>query len=156
LTKIGFDCVLSTYTAGERTTSALTGEKGEENKVKVALWDTAGQERFRTLTRNFYRNSNGVILVFDVTDRHTFTGLKNWLAQIQDYAQPNISKVLVANKSDLVDSSQGVSEREVSRAEALQLATSYDMSYFEVSAKSSAGVKAMFQAAMKSVFEEVI
>jgi Ras-related protein Rab-1A len=98
--------VLSAYTAGERTTATtIAGEKGEENKVKVALWDTAGQERFRTLTRNFYRNSNGVILVFDVTDRHTFTGLKNWLAQIQDYAQPNISKVLVANKSDLVESS---------------------------------------------------
>ena len=49
----------------------------------MQIWDTAGQERFRTITTSYFRGSQGVILVYDVTDRQSYTSIRNWIAQIQ-------------------------------------------------------------------------
>ena len=46
-------------------------------RVKLQLWDTAGQERFRSITRSYYRNSAGAILVYDVTNRDSFNHIEN-------------------------------------------------------------------------------
>ncbi|KAG7216695.1 hypothetical protein INR49_021064 [Caranx melampygus] len=69
---------------------------------KMAL-DTAGQERFRTLTPSYYRGAQGVILVYDVTRRETFTKLDNWLNELETYCTRNdLVKMLVGNKIDKV------------------------------------------------------
>ena len=47
------------------------------------IWDTAGQERFRTITTSYFRGAQGILLVYDVTDRATFMSIRNWVAQIQ-------------------------------------------------------------------------
>ena len=52
------------------------------NSSRVECWDTAGQERMRTITRNFIRNSNGIIFVYDASYRNSFEVIKNWYAQI--------------------------------------------------------------------------
>ncbi|XP_069007422.1 ras-related protein Rab-18a isoform X1 [Embiotoca jacksoni] len=71
------------------------------NKAKLAIWDTAGQERFRTLTPSYYRGAQGVILVYDVTRRETFTKLDNWLNELETYCTRNdLVKMLVGNKID--------------------------------------------------------
>uniref|UniRef100_A0AAQ4Q444 RAB18B, member RAS oncogene family n=1 Tax=Gasterosteus aculeatus aculeatus TaxID=481459 RepID=A0AAQ4Q444_GASAC len=71
------------------------------NKAKLAIWDTAGQERFRTLTPSYYRGAQGVILVYDVTKRETFTKLENWLNELETYTTRNdLVKMLVGNKID--------------------------------------------------------
>ena len=51
-------------------------------KVKVKVWDTAGQERFRTLTQNFYKQAEGLIVAFDVTNRESFKNVRTWIASI--------------------------------------------------------------------------
>ena len=43
--------------------------------IKLQIWDTAGQERFRAVTRSYYRNAAGAILVFDTTRRQTYNNL---------------------------------------------------------------------------------
>ena len=43
--------------------------------VKAQLWDTAGQERFRTITSNYYRGANGIVVVFDVTDAESYASV---------------------------------------------------------------------------------
>ncbi len=43
------------------------------------MWDTAGQEKFRTITSAYYKGSQGIVLVFDLTDRKSFDDIKNWL-----------------------------------------------------------------------------
>ncbi|XP_072475774.1 ras-related protein Rab-18-like isoform X1 [Notamacropus eugenii] len=71
------------------------------NKAKLAIWDTAGQEHFRTLTPSYYRGSQGVILVYDVTRRDNFVKLDNWLNELETYCTRNdIVKMLVGNKID--------------------------------------------------------
>ena len=50
-----------------------------DKRVKLQLWDTAGQERFQTITANYYKSAEGVILVYDSTQAQTFTNIRNWL-----------------------------------------------------------------------------
>ena len=48
--------------------------------VKFQIWDTAGQERFRTITSAYYRGSQGILLVFDLTDMLSFDNIcKFWM-----------------------------------------------------------------------------
>jgi Ras-related protein Rab-8A len=73
-------------------------------KIKLQIWDTAGQERFRTITTSYFRGAQGVVLVYDVTDRKTFISIRNWMAQIQLHADANINRILIGNKCDMNDS----------------------------------------------------
>merc|ERR1712063_143092 len=72
-------------------------------EIKLQMWDTAGQERFRTITSSYYRGAQGIMIVYDITDRDSFDNIKNWMVEIDKYAQENVIKVLVGNKSDLDD-----------------------------------------------------
>ena len=89
---IGFDFVSSYY----HVPDSLTNEK-----VPVKIWDTAGQERFKTITQSFYRQANGIVVAFDVTNRNSFENVKSWLESINAHANPGIVKILVGNKADL-------------------------------------------------------
>lgn len=81
-------------------------------EIAVKIWDTAGQERFKTITYSFYKQANGVIITFDITNPTSFSNVKTWLESINQHADPNIVKILVGNKIDLED------ERKVETAEA--------------------------------------
>jgi Ras-related protein Rab-18 len=64
--------------------------------------DTAGQERFRTLTSSFYRGAAVVFVVFDVSNRDSFTNLETWLGEVKLYcADRNVVTCIVANKTDV-------------------------------------------------------
>ena len=77
--------------------------KLEDQVIKLQIWDTAGQERFRTLTASYYRGAQGIIIVYDVTDRETFENVRTWIAETEKYSQPNVQKILVGNKCDMED-----------------------------------------------------
>ena len=55
-------------------------------KVKLQIWDTAGQERFKNITASYYRGGNGVLVVYDITDRDSFENLNSWLIEIEKNA----------------------------------------------------------------------
>ena len=63
--------------------------------LRAAQWDTAGQERFRTITSSYYRGAHGIIVVYDVTDQESFNNVKQWLNEIDRYANENVNKLLV-------------------------------------------------------------
>ncbi|RKP28114.1 P-loop containing nucleoside triphosphate hydrolase protein, partial [Syncephalis pseudoplumigaleata] len=103
----------------------------EDRKYKLTIWDTAGQERFRTLTSSYYRGAQGVILVYDVTNRDTFEELGNWLQELNLYTNNgNIVKMIVGNKVDKE------SDRVVSREEGQALAEQLGTLFVECSAKT--------------------
>lgn len=61
----------------------------------------AGQETFKSITRSYYRGSIGVILVYDLTSRESFTSISKWLEETRTYSNDKVTTMLVANKTDL-------------------------------------------------------
>lgn len=110
----------------------------EGKRIKLQIWDTAGQERFRTITTSYFRGAQGILLVYDVTDRQTFTSIRNWVAQIQNHADVNVNKILIGNKCDMAD------QRAVSYEEGEALAKEYNIHFFETSAKQDIKVETAF------------
>ncbi|KAG6406002.1 hypothetical protein SASPL_133598 [Salvia splendens] len=110
-------------------------------KLKLAIWDTAGQERFRTLTSSYYRGAQGVIMVYDVTRRDTFTNLSDiWAKEIDLYStNQDCIKMLVGNKVDKE------SERVVSKKEGIDFAREYGCLFIECSAKTRVNVEQCFE-----------
>merc|ERR1711916_92179 len=75
------------------------GPDGRKKKVKVTIWDTAGQERFRTLTSSYYRGAQGVVVVFDISNRDSFDHLDQWLKEVDMYStNEDAVKLLIGNK----------------------------------------------------------
>ncbi|KAM9309239.1 ras-related protein Rab-42b [Pholidichthys leucotaenia] len=122
-------------------------------RVKLQFWDTAGQERFRSVTRSYYRNSVGGMLVFDVTNRDTFDNIKEWHAEMRERVQPyKVLFILVGQKCDLA----GPMERAVSREEAEELARQLGMPYVEASAKTGQNVKKSFELITQQIYRGLL
>jgi small GTP-binding protein len=144
---VGKTCFLNRYFKNQFTETFLSTigidkemkhvKVGNEN-YKLTVWDTAGQERFRCLPKKYYQNADGVLLLFDVTLEETFTSVSNWMKDVKDNSNKNISNdannqsdislYLIGNKIDKPD-------RVVSRERAEEMARSLGMKYFEVSCK---------------------
>lgn len=114
--------------------------------VKLQIWDTAGQERFRTITTSYYKGSQGIFIVYDVTDRDSFINVKKWIANIEQFADLHIAKILIGNKSDL-------QERVVSKEEGQKLANEYKIQFFETSAKTGDNVDKAFDTLANLAFD---
>jgi small GTP-binding protein len=69
--------------------------------VKLQNWNTAGQERFHSISKSYFRNAVGGVLVYDITNSSTFDRLSDWLNELQALAAPNAYILLVGNKADL-------------------------------------------------------
>ena len=80
----------------------------KKHVAKVQVWDTAGQERFRSISQAYYRNANGCIAVYDVTQRASFEAITDYITSYINFAPPNTARniVLVGNKTDLTDNRQ--------------------------------------------------
>jgi small GTP-binding protein len=69
--------------------------------VRLMIWDTSGSDRHGTVTRNYFRNAAGIVLVFDINQARSFERAKELLSEIQDLAGPGCRYLLLANKADL-------------------------------------------------------
>jgi Ras-related protein Rab-8A len=114
-------------------------------RIKLQIWDTAGQERFRTITTSYFRGAQGILLVYDVTDRGSFNSIRNWVGQIQQHADVHVNKILIGNKCDMDD------HRVVSVEEGKQLAKEYGIQFYETSAKNDIEVETGFTTVAREV-----
>ena len=116
---------------------------------KVQIFDTAGQEKFKSFIKTIYKGTNGVILVFDVTNKDTFNNIDKWYKDAKDSIDKNFSCILVGNKIDLTDS------REVKTEEGKNKAQGFGMFYMETSAKDSINVEQAFNELLSEVCEKL-
>ena len=102
-------------------------------KIHLQLWDTAGQERFRSITKSYFRNANGVIFVYDITDKKTFKSVKDWVRD-SEANDTGFKRILLGNKFDLQN------KRKVEFKEAKDWADKKQIECMEVSAKLGTNV----------------
>ncbi|XP_062999063.1 ras-related protein Rab-40C isoform X2 [Elgaria multicarinata webbii] len=103
------------------TTILLDGRR-----VKLELWDTSGQGRFCTIFRSYSRGAQGILLVYDITNRWSFDGIDRWIKEIDEHA-PGVPRILVGNRLHLAF------KRQVPTEQARSYAEKNCMTFFEVS-----------------------
>ena len=97
--------------------------------IKIVLMDTSGQERFRSVAISRVKRVHGVILVFDVTEKHSFYNLDEWLDVIKENIK-NPFIILFGNKTDLPKEKWQVTQEEIDK-----FAQERELTYFETSTK---------------------
>lgn len=116
--------------------------------IKCQIWDTAGQESFAPLIKTYYRDVGGVILMYDVNDRKTYTDLTFWLNEIEkNKPEWIISKLLIANKIDS-------DNRVVSTEEGQQFAEENGFSFIEISVKKEFDVSFALKDLVENIYEQ--
>ena len=146
--RVGKTSILLRFTKGEyndRQVSTLQASYldkevpvGDKNMAKLSVWDTAGQERFHALGPIYYRDADGALLVYDITDAESFQKVKQWVKELRKIVGNDISLAIAGNKIDLEKN------RNVNEAEAIEYAKSVGASHYNTSAKANKGLKEVF------------
>ena len=76
---------------GFKTTIILIDGK----RVKLQLWDTSGQGRFCTIIRSYSRGAQGILLVYDITNKWSFEGINRWLKEVDQVKMIHNTLVLI-------------------------------------------------------------
>ena len=102
--------------------------KNEKKTFNISFFDTAGQEKFRAVTLSYYKETDGILLLYDITDRKSFDNVSIWVNSIKEAIEGNESKyaiILIGNKLDLVEEEK--KERQVTEEEAKEACETYKM-----------------------------
>lgn len=108
--------------------------------IKLQIWDTAGQERFRTISSTYYKGAHAILLLYDITNKHSFEHIDEWIIEIQKFIDlEKIAGVLIGNKSDLNE------KRCVRELDGKEKAEKLGMGFLETSAKDNINVENAFE-----------
>ena len=72
-----------------------------KDDVQVQLWDTSGQDKYRSVAKNFFRNSDGIFIVFSMNVVKSLKGLQYWIDQVKEVLDGSVPKIILGNKADL-------------------------------------------------------
>ena len=155
---VGKTSILTRYTTREfnqnyLATVGLDFFKKDEifdgKTIRIKIWDTAGQERYKALTQGYFRNAEGIMIVYDVSNLDTFENLKYWIKSIKTHInieKDHIPTIIIGNKIDIF-------EREVTKEDAEKFAKEQNLQYFEASAKSGKGIDECIQYLVRKVLK---
>jgi small GTP-binding protein len=104
--------------------------KSEKKQFEIYLFDTAGQEKFRAITFNYFKGTDGILLIYDIADKSTFESVENWISSIREAIGNNSNEskyatILIGNKLDLIE--EQLKERAVTEEEASEICKKYDI-----------------------------
>ncbi len=154
---VGKTCILLRFTDNKFLKTHLTTIgidykskviKVNNFSVKLKIWDTAGQERFRNITQQYYKGADGILLVYDVTERNSFEKVREWMKQIQQNTNKDkVGIILVGNKCDL-------DERQVSLEEGQNLSKEYGILFYETSAYKDININECFESLVSEIISK--
>ena len=120
------------------------------HNIKLQIWDTSGIESFRTITRAYFKDAAGALLIFDITNHKTFDKIAEWMEDVKQEAKPHTPVfVLVGSKLNLDHL------RQVSRDEAETFAKLHKIDYIEASSYSGTNVDEAFTLLVRRIYESV-
>ena len=144
---VGKTCILKKFMDGvfpEKTQCNINVDFSTKNLkidknlyAELKIFDTAGQEKYRSITRSYYHQADGIILVFDLTNENSFIKLNKWINDINENTD-NVEIILVGNKTDLID-------RKISKERAESFAKEKNFKYIETSAKDGTNILLLFE-----------
>ena len=120
----------------------------DDKSVKLQIWDTAGQERFKTITSAYYRGADGIIIVYDITDRNSFAHIKDWLDDVNKYTDDNPLKIIVGNKIDLIK------DKQINNNDMKTMTAQTGIEIIECSAKDSIKINELMEIMTKKLIEK--
>ncbi|KAM9594494.1 ras-related protein Rab-44 isoform 2-T2 [Morphnus guianensis] len=106
----------------------------DNKRFALRLWDSAGQERYHSMTKQFFRKADGVVLMYDITSEYSFSDVRYWLSCIQEGAEDGVAILLLGNKTDCAE------DRKVPTEEGERLAKEHQLMFYECSAASGHNV----------------
>ena len=101
----------------------------------VNFCDTAGQERYRSMALSVIKKTDGIILMYDITDKSSFESIPSWMEQIEENKGLKFPIILCGNKCDLEE------ERVISKEEGEKLAKKLGINFFEMSCQNEINLK---------------
>ncbi|XP_066031128.1 dnaJ homolog subfamily C member 27 isoform X2 [Chamaea fasciata] len=143
---------VSKYLATIGIDYGVTKVQIRDREIKVNIFDMAGHPFFYEVRNEFYKDTQGVLLVYDVGSKESFDSLDSWLAEMKQELGPhgsldNVVCVVCANKVD------AGKLRVVDESEGRLWAESRGFLYWETSAQSGEGIQEMFQTFYSAILE---
>ena len=123
--------------------------KINDRDIRIQIWDTAGQETYRSITRSYYKSSTCAFIIYDITDRKSFSNITSWLNECKEMCYKDILICLVGNKTDLEE------KRAVQRAEGEKFAEDNGLLFFETSAKNGQNIEEMFNKCTEDIVTKI-
>ena len=159
ISTIGIDKAKITKTLSVHEDPFDSSSPEKEIEFTIDFFDTAGQERYRAITSTYYKNSQGLLLLYDITNRKSFEDIENWiksvvenLGQKESGSKKNYSLILLGNKSDLEE------KRAISKEEAEEICKKNNIGWGgEISIKdmSIEELEDLFIETMKIIYKDI-
>ena len=118
-----------------------------ENEAVLQIWDTAGEEKHDAVTKQYYNDSNGVMVVYDITKEDSFKKLEKWIKYINNYAPKGVTIMIIGNKTDLINDKVDLGDKLNTIKEKYL--------YYEVSAKTGTNISLAFESLAMKIIENM-
>ena len=120
-----------------------------DRTVRVQIWDTAGQEAFRSITRSYYKSSTCAFIIYDITNKKSFSNVASWLTECREMCYKDILVCLVGNKTDLEN------QRVIIKEDGQKFAEDNGMLFFETSALNGNNIEEIFNKATEQLVKNI-
>ena len=118
------------------------------NKIRFKIFDTAGQERFRSISTNYVKKANGILLMYDITSQESFNNIEKWMETIKQNSGNKMVIVLIGTKCDMIE------QRVIEKESGEDLAQRYGIHFFETSSKDNINIQKAFYDVAEQIIEK--
>lgn len=118
----------------------------DDKNIAIQFWDTSGQERYKSLTSSYYKDAKGVFILYDITNKESFSSVDFWINDIKEKCN-EIIIIIIGNKNDLEKM------RKIKKEEGEKKAKLFNAYFFEISSFSKENVNTVFKFMIDKVYE---
>ena len=138
----------STHVATIRVEYKIKKIKYKDIEINLHIWDSIWKERFHAVPKNYLKRADGIILLYDITNKNSFDFVKDIISLNDfEFTNLNVKKILVGNSLDLEK------ERQVSRMSVKKFCEIRNIKEIEVSSKLGTNVSECFELLVETIIE---